>query len=45
MCDPGVRNGDGLTPADLARVEGHIRVTSYLSSIAKTVSSECDYYS
>ena len=45
MCDPGVTNGDGLTPADWACVKGHIRITSYLSSIAKTVSSECDYYS
>ena len=44
MCDPGVRDKCGGTPADWANDEGHTHITNYLSSIEKTVSSECDYY-
>ena len=42
LCDPGVRDKDGETPADWARDKGHTHITSYLSSIEKIVSSECE---
>ena len=45
LCDPGVRDKKGQTPADVVQRKGHTHITSYLSSIEKTVSSECDYYS
>jgi hypothetical protein len=40
LCDPGVRDKNGRTPADRAQSKGHTNITSYLSSIEKTVSSE-----
>ena len=42
LCDPGVRDKDGQTPAEVAKGEGHTQITFYLSSIEKTVSSELD---
>ena len=44
LCDPGVRDKDGETPADWAEIQGHTHIISYLSSIEKTVSSECDFH-
>ena len=44
LCDPGVKDRNGQTPADWAQRKGHTHIISYLSSIEKTVSSECDYY-
>ena len=42
LCDPGVRDKGGVTPADLAKRKVHTQITSYLSSIERTVSSELD---
>ena len=42
LCDPGIRDNDGRTIADWAKREGQTQITSYLSSIEKTVSSECN---
>ena len=44
LCDPGVRGKDGWTPTDRAQSTGHTHITSYLSSIEKSVSSEYDFY-
>ena len=41
LCDPGVRDKYACTAADWAKREGHTDITIYLSSIEKTVSSEC----
>ena len=41
LCDPGMRNNNGETPIDWSRREGYAHITFYLSSIEKTVSSEC----
>ena len=43
LCDPGVKDKDALTPGNWAENEGHTHITSYLSSIGKTVFSECVY--
>ena len=44
LCDPGVRDKSGRTPADWARSKDHTHITYYLSSIEMVVSSECDYH-
>ena len=41
LCDPSVKAEGGQTPADLAQSKGHTAITFYLSSIEKTVCSEC----
>ena len=40
LCDPGVRDKYGYTPAYVD--QSHTHITSYLSSIEKIVSSECE---
>ena len=42
LCDPGVRDKNGEAPADWAKSQRHTLITSYLSSIEKVVSSECE---
>ena len=41
LCDPGLRDKWGDTPLDIALHKGQAHITSYLSSIQATVSSEC----